>query len=90
MTLSRYRTLIIIGIVVKIEKDDMYYLDCFCYGAICGDKFPVNSYSNESPEVLLDEARKMLLSKKSGIDEIRISRKTVGQAVMPVERNDNV
>ncbi len=62
----------------------MWYMDCFCYGAVCGIEFPVNSYYSEELECLLAGASRMLSNESTGIDEIRISRETKGQSPQPM------
>ena len=63
----------------------MWYLDCFCYGAACGREFPVNSYCHESREVLAEAAAALRADRRSGIDETRIGRETLGQHPMRYE-----
>jgi len=64
-------------------KPDVWHLDCFCRAALGGRDFPVNSYFHESLEVVAQVAKDVLASEIGGIDEVRISRKTLGQSLMP-------
>ena len=56
-----------------------WYLDCYSHNAICGKEFPVNSYYCNDLYDLLSSAKRILLSKNSGVDEVRISLNTKGQ-----------
>ena len=70
----------------------MWYLDCYCWAAMGGREFPVNSYFNESSKILLAAADRVLGNDLCGINEVRISRETKGQcpvrAYLPVVNID--
>jgi hypothetical protein len=57
----------------------MWYVDCYCHGALCGRDFPVNSYYSESLQVIIEVADRVLSNDVSGIDEVRIGKETKGQ-----------
>lgn len=63
------------------SDEPKWYLDCFHWGQVSGmgRKYPVNTFYHESPEVITDLALRVLMA-KNGIDEIRISRETLGQS----------
>lgn len=66
-----------------------WFLDCFCYSACLGSEFPVNSYEDEDPEKLARIASQLLArSVNSGVDEVRISRASLGQNPKPISEAD--
>lgn len=58
----------------------MWYLDCF--STFQSSDFPMNSYFNESLEVLIEIANRILSRNGSGIDKITIAKTTLGQSPM--------
>ena len=62
-----------------------WYVDCYCHHAICGKKFPVNSYWHADLCRVMGVAAKVLQNRdESGIDEVRVSRQTEGQNPMEI------
>lgn len=71
------------------EREElMWYLDCFCHGALGGRNFPVNNYSHESLRRIVSTAEMVLGSDVAGIDEVRIARRSLGMNVRPLESED--
>lgn len=54
------------------------YLDCYHYGALLGDEFPVNSYG---PATLFDLI--ILKNKLKGFDRMEIVDKSKGTSPLP-------
>ena len=68
----------------------MWYLDCFCHASNpAGKSFPVNSYFHESAERLASIGADLLQKKIAGIDEIRISKGTLGQCPIHASKLGN-
>lgn len=66
-------------------KNKLWYMDCYCYGAMCGKEFPVNSYKSYSLFHILSRSKNILESEITGIDEIRITKESKGQGPIFLE-----
>lgn len=64
----------------------MWYMDCYCYAALLGKDFPVNSYYSESLVRLMEVGESILLSQdESGIDAITFAKETKGMAAIHID-----
>ncbi len=59
-----------------------WYLDCYHYGAMLGDKFPVNSYGPATLEDILTLEERM----RHNFDRTEVVEQTKGQCPLPQER----
>lgn len=62
----------------------MFYMDCYCFGATLGTEFPVNSYCDVSWTALANAGAALLADINSGIDEVRLTRVSMGQCPVPL------
>jgi hypothetical protein len=67
-------------------EEKIWYMDCYCFHAICGDIFPVNSYYGNDLEYLMKKGKELLEREISGIDKVSFARTSDGCSPIEIEQ----